>query len=107
MRLIGDGAYRAEEDMAIASARELLSAPIAARLRTAGELLPKDEANKAATASRMMDAWERLLRDRMLASLDRKDAVPLRRLSEARRAISHNGNPQLALEPLGRCLHQG
>jgi DNA polymerase-3 subunit delta' len=98
IRLIGDGAYRAEEETATSLAKELLASGIGARLRAAGELLPKDEANKAVVAARTIDAWERLLRDRMLASFDRKDAVPLRRLSEARNAIAHNGNPQLALE---------
>lgn len=98
IRLVTDGAYRAEAETAVQSARQLLSASIATRLRTAGELLPKDEANKAAVASRMIDAWERLLRDRLLASLDQEDVAPLRRLSEARQALGHNGNPQLALE---------
>jgi DNA polymerase-3 subunit delta' len=98
LRLVSDGAFRAEEETAIQSARSLLSASIASRLRVAGELLPKDEANKPVMASRTIDAWERLLRERLLASLDRKDAVPLRRLAEARQALAHNGNPQLALE---------
>src|SRR3989344_1447087 len=98
LSLLTDGEYRAQEETAAAAAAQLFSPPVARRLRAASDLLPKDEANKGAVALRTLETWERILRERMLSSLSRKDARTLRRLRAARMAILHNASPQLALE---------
>lgn len=105
IRLLTDGEYRAQEDVASAAVRDLMAAPIARRLRAAAELMPKDEANKALVALCTLDAWERALRERMLGSVRDAPAAlrltrSLRRLAEARSGILHNASPQLALEHL-------
>jgi DNA polymerase-3 subunit delta' len=101
LRLIADSAFRAEAQTSREKARRLLDASVVERLRAAGGLLPKDEADKVRTAEAFLDAWEAAVRDRMLARLaaDPSWAVrSLRRCAAARASLRGNGNPLLCIE---------
>lgn len=117
LRLIKDSEYKAEQEVAIHSLLNLLNRPLAERLRGAGELLPKDEINKARILEKQLDNWEKVIYDfwRQALGLAKKIDLPgtakivagktasdwqkvLRTIQEARQAALHNANPQLVLE---------
>lgn len=114
LRFLQDGAWRAERETTLTQVRQLLFESLPARFRRIGALLPKDEVNKAAVLEDILEAWERVARDRLLGSVGCGDLavesshasadVPqswlsvLQALRESRAALRYNINPQLALE---------
>ncbi len=115
LRFLQDGAWRAARETVQGQVRELMSESLPARFRRIGTLLPKEEVNKAAVLEETLEAWERLVRDRLLAAIGCADLAldapvseaeatgplwvrTLSAIRESREAIRHNINPQLALE---------
>lgn len=112
LRLLKDGAYRAEQATATEQILRLASAPIYERIRAVQDLLPKEEGDKLEILERTLESWEGAARDGLLSTVSCDDlarasgirASPERltaviaRIHEARRAARQNGNPQLALE---------
>jgi len=97
MRLVTDGAYRAERETAAGAFETMMSSSIPKRLALVADLLPKAETDKATALGKILDAWEEAARQKMLAG-DARYARILDRLRESREAAEHNVNPQLALE---------
>ncbi|OGL94845.1 hypothetical protein A2348_05145 [Candidatus Uhrbacteria bacterium RIFOXYB12_FULL_58_10] len=97
IRLVTDGAYRAERDTATGAFGTIMSSSLPKRLALVADLLPKAEADKATALAKILDAWEEAAREKMLAG-DARYVRVLDRLREAREAAEHNVNPQLALE---------
>ena len=100
LRLLKDGAFRAEMESAAASFASLPNASIPARLRAVADFLPKDEVNKTSVALERLDAWERLARTSLLKADRHQERfiTILEAIAAARSALLRNGNPQLALE---------
>ena len=114
LRWTQDRSWRAEMETRVEQVRQLLASSLAARFRLIGEFLPKDEVNKAAVLGQILAVWERGARDRLLVSLGCQELTTqketdvsgsahrwlstLQAVREARAAVRHNINPQLALE---------
>lgn len=97
IRLIRDGAYRAERETASATFQTIISSSLAKRLGLVASLLPKTETDKSTALEKILDTWEEVARDRMLAG-DTQFTPILDRIQESREAMEFNINPQLALE---------
>jgi DNA polymerase-3 subunit delta' len=97
VRLLVDGAYRAERETAAAAFEAAMSASLPRRLALAAELLPKSEEDKATALAKILDAWESAARERMLAGDGRCVAI-LDRIRESREAAERNGSQGLGLE---------
>lgn len=97
IRLVTDGAFRAERDTAASAFDAIVSASLPKRLALVADLLPKGESDKAAALERILDTWEQAARERLLAG-DRRFVDVLDRLRESREAAERNVNPQIALE---------
>ena len=119
LRLLRDGAFRAEADIGLASFISCFGGSLPEGLRAAAALLPKEEANKSMMLARVLAAWEQTARDVLLhqCSLStlatRDDAallalvpqLPTARLQRVMHAIrqterdaASHVNPLLALE---------
>jgi DNA polymerase-3 subunit delta' len=97
IRLVTDGAYRAERETAAGSFETMMSSSLARRLALVADLMPKAEADKATALGKILDAWEEAARLRLLAG-DGRCVRILDRLRESREAMERNISPQLALE---------
>ncbi|MFH1253758.1 MAG: AAA family ATPase [Candidatus Uhrbacteria bacterium] len=73
LRLLYDEEARTLEEVSAARLIEVLQAPLASRLARAAEWLPKDETNKAQQLKELLNRWEWLLRDLLLASCGIKE----------------------------------
>lgn len=97
IRLVTDGAYRAERETATGAFGAIMSASLPKRLALIADLLPKAETDKGTALAKILDAWEEAARQKMLAG-DARYVRVLDRLRESREAADHNVTPQLALE---------
>lgn len=97
LRLVTDGAYRAERETATGAFDAVMSASLPRKLALIADLLPKTETDKATALAKILDAWEEAARAKMLTG-DTRYVRVLDRLREAREAAERNVSPQLALE---------
>jgi DNA polymerase-3 subunit delta' len=103
IRLLTDGGFRSEAETAMSAFEALRGASVPSRLKTVAECLPKDEANKAETAHRLLSAWESAVHAAALQAVSAgksgKPFLPsIAAIREAQESVRRNGNPQLALE---------
>ncbi len=123
LRLLLDSEERTGEEMAGEQLADLLGSGVAARLKRAGELLPKDDVNRRDSLVELLNRWEWVLRDVALLAVGtdelatrpalRKDLTGFARgrpvahwlaaldaLRAVRRDLDTNVSPVLALEHL-------
>lgn len=120
IRLAQDSEFRAQWETSISSLLDLIDKSIAQRFGAVNDMLPKEEVNKIVVMAQKLDIWELVLRDLLLHELGQEEfgvykndkrmkelsrkmglnriKNSLDRISQSRRAIHHNINPQLALE---------
>lgn len=97
IRLVTDGAFRAERETAAGAFDAIMAASLPRRLSLVADLLPKTETDKATALGKILDTWEAAARQKMLSG-DARYARVLDRLRESRDAADRNVSPQLALE---------
>jgi DNA polymerase III subunit delta' len=121
LRLLKDGEYRAQREMATSGFLELVEEKLPERLHRISIMLPKAEVNKATVVEEVLNGWELMARDILLHTIQQpafavsknetdrlkqisqrinsnKACAILKRISNARQALKSNINPQLALE---------
>jgi DNA polymerase-3 subunit delta' len=110
-RLLQDSDERAQEEAAAAQLKQLVESPLSKRFAMISTLLPKEDANRAESLSKLLNRWEWRFRDLMLSSCGVSTFAPNTKPAEhwatcidtlhtVRRDLSSHINPTLALEHL-------